>query len=166
MSQRSAPLQSQIRCSRKDRPCRAHSAVRIRGILWLRVARTSEVGLRALHLRAMQTWKTMSLLLHLPSRVARGSPGRVLEESLCGYQDTEPRVRRHEIVSRATSEGLTTEVHLQSVGSTMYFDAAGGPGWTVGIALRPAPCEWRPWMWDWSVLNRVKVSLSPEDPKV
>jgi hypothetical protein len=108
--------------------------------------------------------RTMALLLGLSSRTASSPSARVLVESLTGHEGESPRVRRREIVSRKTPDGMTTEIHLQSVGSTQYFHAAGGPGFTIGIPLRPPSLEWRPWRWDWSFLNKIQVTVSPADP--
>jgi hypothetical protein len=109
--------------------------------------------------------RTLSVLLGMDARAAStSSSARVLVESLQGYEGEPPRVRRRQIVSRETADGMTTEIHLQSVGSTMYFRAAGRRGFTVGIPLRPRSLEWRPWKWDWSFLNRIKVRISPEGP--
>jgi hypothetical protein len=108
--------------------------------------------------------RTMRELLHLSSPGADSSSARVLVESLRSYEGKAPQARKRELVSRETRDGLTTEIHLQLVGETRYFHAAGGPGWTVGIPLRPASLEWRPWKWDLSVLRRVRVNVSPKDP--
>lgn len=67
-------------------------------------------------------------------------PGRVLTESLRGYeQKPVPDVRRRIISSKPAGDGLVTEVILQTVGAVKYFDAAGFPGWTLGIQYKDAP---------------------------
>ena len=109
--------------------------------------------------------RTMGELLQLSTSIPAEAPGRVLVESLRGNEGMRPRVSREVISSKATKDGWITEVHLQRVGSTKYFYAAGGPGWTVGIAPRPAPIEWRPWKWDWPRIKRIRISIDSEDPE-
>lgn len=89
----------------------------------------------------------------------------MLRENLRGNEGMKPRVKRTVIASRTTRDGMATEVHLHQVGETIYYYAAGGPGWTVGIAPRPEPIEWRPWKWDWPRIRRIRISIDSEDPE-
>ncbi len=58
--------------------------------------------------------RTMGVLLGLHAHAASTpSSARVLVESLRGYEGEPPLVRRREIVSRETADGMTTEIHLQ-----------------------------------------------------
>ena len=44
-----------------------------------------------------------------------------------------PAVRRDTVSSAADAAGHVTEVLTQTVGGTIYFDAAGYPGRTLGL---------------------------------
>jgi hypothetical protein len=92
-----------------------------------------------------------------------GLGGRVLAESLRGNEGKRaPMVRKQVVTSKSGPKDFMTEVHLQSVGGTMYFDAAGTAGWTVGVPEREPPVEWLPWRWDWSWVRKVTVSITPD----
>lgn len=88
---------------------------------------------------------------------------RVLTETLSGSSGkATPRVRSRVIASKPTARGDVTEIHLQIVGSTTYFDAAGFAGWAVGVPPRPEPVEWRFWRWDWPRPKRLTIEITPE----
>ena len=60
--------------------------------------------------------------------------GRVLSESFRGNDGAEPpAARTNTLVSRAAADGLKTTLKTQSIGSAVYFDAAGFTGRTVGL---------------------------------
>jgi arylsulfatase A-like enzyme len=61
--------------------------------------------------------------------------GRVIGESLKGGEPV--KFERRTIVSPPSEDGKSTLLNFQQVGSTLYFDAAGFLGKTVG--LEPAP---------------------------
>jgi arylsulfatase A-like enzyme len=63
--------------------------------------------------------------------------GRVIGESLKGGEPA--KFERQTIVSPPSENGLTTVLNLERVGPTLYFDAAGFPGRTVGLETPPAP---------------------------
>jgi arylsulfatase A-like enzyme len=58
--------------------------------------------------------------------------GRVMTESLNGGA-TPDSAARFTRMSRPAANGLQTVLKLQAVGNTLYFDAAGFPGRTVGL---------------------------------
>jgi hypothetical protein len=58
--------------------------------------------------------------------------GRVLNEALAGGPDTVQRTSTTKS-SESAKNGKRTIVLLQKVGDTSYFDAAGFPGWSVGV---------------------------------
>jgi hypothetical protein len=70
-------------------------------------------------------------------------------------------VRKQVISSKPSGDGVITQVLLQSVGSTRYFDAAGVPGWTLGIKYQAAKLGWRFWQWDWPHPRSLKIEISP-----
>ena len=106
--------------------------------------------------------RTAAELLQVKAGEKIAASGRVLTESLRGHEGKDrPRVRTRVISSKTSEVGWITEVHLQSVGSTMYFDAAGTPGWTVGVPERPEPLEWRPWRWDWPRPKSFWIDITP-----
>ena len=69
------------------------------------------------------------LQLHMPRKGKL--LGRVLDESLRGGKAAP--VRKRELKSAPAPNGLRTMVTEQSVGSSVYFDAAGFTGRTVGL---------------------------------
>jgi hypothetical protein len=79
---------------------------------------------------------TIARLLDL--RIARKGDlvGRVLTEAL--PNGAEPEVARGLHKSAPDALGHVTQAHFQSVNGTLYFDAAGYPGRTLGL---PAPDE-------------------------
>jgi hypothetical protein len=88
---------------------------------------------------------------------------RVLKESLRGSDwKTAPHVQDRVIVSKRSIDGLETVVEMQSVGSTAYFDAAGFPGWTVGIEERDADAPERGPRWDWPRPRSFTIRISPD----
>jgi hypothetical protein len=88
--------------------------------------------------------------------------GRVLTESLRGYeQKSVPAVRRRVVASKPSPEGLVTEVVLQTVGSAQYFEAAGFPGWTLGIQYKDAPLGSLR-HWEWPRPRSMTITLSPD----
>jgi hypothetical protein len=44
--------------------------------------------------------------------------------------------------STPAKNGEQTVVHLQKVGDTLYFDAAGFPGWSVGLEAEGSGKWW------------------------
>lgn len=88
--------------------------------------------------------------------------GRVLTESLRGYEQKPlPAVGRRVVASKPAADGVVTEVILQTVGATEYFDAAGFPGWTVGIQYKDAPLgSW--WQWEWPRPRSMTITISPD----
>jgi len=58
--------------------------------------------------------------------------GRVLKEALTGGPPTVPWTDTKKS-SAPAKNGKQTVVYLQKAGDTFYFDAAGFPGWSVGI---------------------------------
>jgi hypothetical protein len=58
--------------------------------------------------------------------------GRVLREALKSDGSTQP-VKKFQRLSSPSSNGLQTVLDLQVVGDTVYFDAAGFPGRTLGL---------------------------------
>jgi len=106
--------------------------------------------------------RTIGRLLRLEVGPERASDSRLLLESLRGNEGKEaPRVRKDVVVSKA-SDGLMTEVHLQWVGSTRYFVAAGAPGWTVGVPHRDEAVGWRFWKWEWPRPRSFTIEITPD----
>jgi hypothetical protein len=77
---------------------------------------------------------TIAHLMQIDRRAGKAGR-RVLVESLSGSEGkSEPVARQYVVESRRSEEDdLVTQVRLQAVGSAIYFDAAGFPGWTVGL---------------------------------
>jgi hypothetical protein len=75
--------------------------------------------------------KTIARIMHLDLPAHGKLIGRVAEEALVGGK--EPAHATKEIASAPTADGLRTVLTEQSVGPTLYFDAAGIPGRTVGL---------------------------------
>jgi hypothetical protein len=93
-------------------------------------------------------------------------PGRVLTESLRGYEQRPmPQPQTRVVSSKPSPEGLVTEVHLQTLGGVEYFDAAGFPGWTIGIQYKQPPLGWRWWEWDWPLPRSMSIQISPGSPR-
>jgi type I phosphodiesterase/nucleotide pyrophosphatase len=78
---------------------------------------------------------TVARLLRLDHGRHRGQlVGRVLEEALIGASGA-PQGQHQTVRSRTRSANdLVTVLNYQTVGTTRYFDAAGFPGRTVGLA--------------------------------
>ncbi len=74
---------------------------------------------------------TLARLLHLDITAKGDSIGRVLSESLVGGKPG--KVISRTLTSSRGANGLRTVLEQQLVGSTVYCDAAGFPGRTVGI---------------------------------
>ena len=77
---------------------------------------------------------TIAALLHLRIPDTGRLVGRVLTEAMPGGAPV--RVSHTVIASAASSAGQVTKVVTQTVGATRYFDAAGYPGRTLGLAPR------------------------------
>ena len=63
--------------------------------------------------------------------------GRVLTESLKAGNRQPPQVKQLTRISEPAKSGLQTVLLVQVVGNSMYFDAAGFPGRTVGLERLP-----------------------------
>jgi hypothetical protein len=74
---------------------------------------------------------TIAQLMGLRTPSAGGLPGRVLSEAL--PNGIIPKAAEGTIASKPAANGLRTVVKYQRVLSQRYFDAAGFPGWTVGL---------------------------------
>lgn len=75
---------------------------------------------------------TLAEILHLPLQPKGQLTGRVLTEAMPGGKRVS--VTRGWLVSRPAANGLKTVLEYQQVGGTRYFDSAGYPGRTVGLA--------------------------------
>ena len=80
--------------------------------------------------------ETLARLLGLKVPAKGGLVGRVAEEALPGGAD--PSVATGTLRSTASAGGLQTVLMYQQAGATRYFDAAGFPGRTVGLAADTA----------------------------
>ena len=96
-----------------------------RGYVDLAPASNADVGMTLAHILGLQVPRKGNLV------------GRVLTESLEAGDHQTPQVKQLIRASEAAKNGLETVLLLQVVGDTMYFDAAGFPGRTVGLA-KPA----------------------------
>ena len=107
--------------------------------------------------------KTVAALLQVQPRSIVRQPARVLTESLRGSEGKpDPDMREYLVDSkRSIEDDLITQVRLQAVGSTVYFDAAGFPGWTVGLKEDPYHIEWRWPQFRWP--RRLTISISPDE---
>jgi hypothetical protein len=76
--------------------------------------------------------QTIAHILHLKLEGAGKLTGRVLSEAFPG--GTAPAVKRQTLRAAPAANGLATELDVQSVGDTRYFDAGGFPGRTVGLS--------------------------------
>jgi len=76
--------------------------------------------------------QTLAQLLGLKIPFKGTLRGRVVDEAL--PDGAMPAVTTGALRSGASAAGLQTVVQYQQVGSTRYFDAAGFPGRTVGLA--------------------------------
>jgi len=78
--------------------------------------------------------KTLAHVLHLKITDMGKLVGRVIEESLPG--GNAPAVTARAMRSKPAHVGLETVLMTQTVGSSVYFDAAGFPGRTVRLEER------------------------------
>lgn len=77
--------------------------------------------------------RTIAHLLGLTPKSAGKLTGRVLTEAL---KDGQPvTFERQTMTSSPAGNGQVTVLNYQKVGSTLYFDAAGFPGRTVGLQV-------------------------------
>jgi arylsulfatase A-like enzyme len=79
--------------------------------------------------------KTVARLLDLKPRDKGKLIGRITSEAING--GAMPKFTALTKRSAPAANGLTTVLSYQAVGATMYFDAAGFPGRTVGLAGEP-----------------------------
>jgi type I phosphodiesterase/nucleotide pyrophosphatase len=77
--------------------------------------------------------RTIAQLMHLDLNDKGKLTGRVLSEVLPG--GTLPEVSSRVITSEPAANGLVTVLDMQQVGQTLYFDAAGFAGRTVGLSV-------------------------------
>jgi len=77
--------------------------------------------------------KTIAQILGLHPADKGHLVGRVIEEGLRGGPAAPPSTRQT-ITSEATPQGLQTVLEIERVGDTVYFDAAGFPGRSVGLS--------------------------------
>ncbi len=75
--------------------------------------------------------RTIAQILGLTPRSAGKLTGRVLTEALKGGQPV--TFEQKTMTSQAAANGQVTVLNYQTVGTTLYFDAAGFPGRTVGL---------------------------------
>ena len=75
--------------------------------------------------------QTIAYLLGLAPKSAGKLTGRILTEAFKGGAPV--TFERLTLTSAAAANGLATTLNYQKVGSTLYFDAAGFPGRTVGL---------------------------------
>jgi hypothetical protein len=80
--------------------------------------------------------RTMAHLLGLEIAAKGKLVGRVIAEALPGGEA--PDVSNQVLRSQPGAADLATVLMVQRVGSTRYFDAAGFPGRTVGLAEKAA----------------------------
>ena len=76
--------------------------------------------------------KTLARLLHLKIKDKGELVGRVIVEAMPA--GAVPRYRSKTLVAEHAANGLRTVLNEQLVGATRYFDAAGFPGRTAGLA--------------------------------
>jgi hypothetical protein len=84
-------------------------------------ASNADVGMTLAHILGLKIAKRGNLV------------GRVLAESMKEGDHRDPQFKQLTRSSPAAKNGLRTVVVLQMVGDTVYFDAAGFPGRTVGL---------------------------------
>lgn len=75
--------------------------------------------------------RTIAQILGLAPKSAGKLTGRVLTEALKGGQPVTFEAKT--MTSQPAANGQVTVLNYQTVGSTLYFDAAGFPGRTVGL---------------------------------
>src|SRR5215813_3371427 len=96
------------------------SAVPIQNTSWQMPASNADIGMTLAHILGLQIQRKGVLV------------GRVLREALKSDGSTQP-VKKFQRLSSPSSNGLQTVLDLQVVGDTVYFDAAGFPGRTLGL---------------------------------
>ncbi len=84
-------------------------------------ASNADVGMTLAHILGFKLLKKGDLI------------GRVLTESLKEGNHQTPQVKQLTRISEPAKNGLPTVLLVQVVGNSMYFDAAGFPGRTVGL---------------------------------
>jgi hypothetical protein len=106
---------------------------------------------------------TIARLMQI-DRAASRRTGRVLSEGLRGNEGKpEPVARQYFIESRRSpDDDLVTQVRLQAVGSTVYFDAAGFPGWTVGLKEQASRERWRWPAFRWPNWRTFTIAITPD----
>jgi hypothetical protein len=108
--------------------------------------------------------RTVAELLQLEVQWKDDRPGRLLAESLRGYESRGvPRSRKQVVASSPSIEGLVTQIHLQSVGSRSYFDAADSADSPVAQEQRLARLERREPRWHWPKFKKFTIEISPDD---
>ncbi|MCW6507902.1 alkaline phosphatase family protein [Hyphomicrobiales bacterium BP6-180914] len=80
--------------------------------------------------------KTIAKILDLPVADKGKLVGRPITEVMAGGAPA-PEVLSEILMSDPDSKGLRTVIDRQQVGDTLYFDAAGFPGRTVGLSSTP-----------------------------
>ena len=88
-------------------------------------ASNAAVGMTLAHILGLKLSKNGDLI------------GRVLTESLKAGNRQPPQVKQLTRISEPAKNGLQTVLLVQVVGNSMYFDAAGFPGRTVGLERLP-----------------------------
>ena len=88
-------------------------------------ASNADVGMTLAHILGLKLSKKGDLI------------GRVLTESLKAGNRQPPQVKQLTRISEPAKSGLQTVLLVQVVGNSMYFDAAGFPGRTVGLERLP-----------------------------
>jgi len=83
-------------------------------------ASNADVGMTLIHILGLKVQKKGALV------------GRVLQEALKADGNAQ-QVKRFQRISSPSSNGLQTVLDVQAVGGTLYFDAAGFPGRSVGL---------------------------------
>ena len=83
-------------------------------------ASNANVGMTLAHILGLKLSKKGDLI------------GRVLTESLKEGNHQTPEVKQLTRISERAKNGLQTVLLVQTIGNSMYFDAAGFPGRTVG----------------------------------
>ena len=84
-------------------------------------ASNADVGMTLAHILGLKLSKKGDLI------------GRVLTESLKEGNHQTPEVKQLTRISERAKNGLQTVLLVQTIGNSMYFDAAGFPGRTVGL---------------------------------
>src|SRR5215813_4021756 len=96
------------------------SAVPIQKTSWQMPVSNADIGMTLAHILGLQIQRKGVLV------------GRVLREALKSDSSTQA-VKKFQRLSSPSSNGLQTVLDLQVVGDTVYFDAAGFLGRTLGL---------------------------------